>query len=244
MASIGLQLYSVREECQRDLAGTLARVRAMGYAGVEFAMRHGHAPRAVRRMLDAEGLACPCGHASLDALEADLSAEEARARTLGYDTVIIGWIHRPWTGEQARLIARRLALTAVRLADRGLRLGWHNHEFEFARLDDGTRLWDALEAVQPALAFEFDYGWLWQAGEDPGAWARQRSPGTLVAHVKDLAQRGGRDFRRLGRGGVGYADFVRDIASPWIMLEQDEPDGPDAMTCAADNLGALREMLR
>ncbi|MCC6283719.1 MAG: sugar phosphate isomerase/epimerase [Phycisphaerales bacterium] len=244
MARIGLQLYSVREACDADLPGVLARVREMGAEGVEFALRHGRTPGEVRRMLSAEGLECPCGHTSLDALEGDLAREEAWARTIGFDTLIVGWVHPPQTGEQARLIARRVALAADRVAACGLRLAWHNHEFEFARLDDGTRLWDVLDALRPSLAFEFDYGWLWQAGEDPGAWARARSKGTRAAHIKDLASRGGRDFRRLGRGGVGYAGFVRDIASDWLIVEQDEPDGPDAMTCAVENFAALRGMLR
>ena len=68
---IGVQLYSVREDCARDLPGTLAAVAEMGYDGVEFAGYYGYSAEDLRRMLDANGLQCCGTHTGLNTLLGD-----------------------------------------------------------------------------------------------------------------------------------------------------------------------------
>src|SRR5438132_5931756 len=68
---IGLQLYSVRDDCAKDLQGTIAAVGRMGYAGVEFAGYYGHTAQDLRKMLDDKGLRCCGTHTSLDTLLGD-----------------------------------------------------------------------------------------------------------------------------------------------------------------------------
>src|SRR5205814_9325487 len=62
---IGLQLYTVRHQMEKDIEGTIARVAATGYREVEFAGYFGKSPRDVRALLDHHGLASPSSHASL-----------------------------------------------------------------------------------------------------------------------------------------------------------------------------------
>jgi len=69
MARVGLMLYTVREDCDRDLEGTLREVAEIGYEGVELFDLHGHAPEQVRAWLDELGLAVCGRHISLDALD-------------------------------------------------------------------------------------------------------------------------------------------------------------------------------
>ena len=68
---IALQLYSVREDCERDLSGTLAAVAKMGYEGVEFAGYYGRSARELRAMVDDLGLAVVGTHIGLDTLLGD-----------------------------------------------------------------------------------------------------------------------------------------------------------------------------
>src|SRR6266545_5009688 len=62
---IGVQLYTVRHQMEKDFEGTVARVAATGYQEVEFAGYFGRSPRAVRALLDKNGLAAPSSHVSL-----------------------------------------------------------------------------------------------------------------------------------------------------------------------------------
>ncbi|MCS7309894.1 MAG: sugar phosphate isomerase/epimerase, partial [Armatimonadetes bacterium] len=65
---IGVQLYSVRDDCAKDLPGTLAAIAKMGYEGVEFAGYHGYSARDLRKLLDDNGLKCCGTHIGIDTL--------------------------------------------------------------------------------------------------------------------------------------------------------------------------------
>ena len=68
---IGLQLYSIREECKADMLGTLEKVKAMGYDGVEFAGYFDYSIADIRKKLDDLGLPCCGTHTASNLLEDD-----------------------------------------------------------------------------------------------------------------------------------------------------------------------------
>src|ERR1051325_952945 len=92
MARIGLALYTVRENCERDLAQTLREVAALGYEGVEFYSLYGNDPAAVRGWLDGAGLVASSRHTQLAVLEGELSALAEEMSALGTDRVALSWI--------------------------------------------------------------------------------------------------------------------------------------------------------
>src|SRR5262249_47266142 len=124
MARVGLMLYSVREDCDRDLEGTLREVAAMGYEGVELYDLHGHAPEQVRSWLDELGLAVCGRHISLAALEGGLPALAAESLTLGHTRVIVGWVEPPVTPDDARMLAGRMRAGVTATEALGLELGF------------------------------------------------------------------------------------------------------------------------
>src|SRR2546430_13681937 len=90
---IGLQLYTVRHEMERDVERTLARVAAIGYRDVEFAGYFGKSPTEVRAMLDRHGLAAPSAHVGFDSLAPDRwHAALDAAHVIGHRYLVVPWI--------------------------------------------------------------------------------------------------------------------------------------------------------
>jgi sugar phosphate isomerase/epimerase len=243
MARIGLMLYTVREDCARDLEGTLRAVAAMGYEGVELFDLHGHDAATVRSILGELGLESCGRHVSLAELEDDLAGLAADAAPLGTRRVVLSWVEPPRTRAAAEALAARLGAAAGAASELGLELGFHNHDGELRPLEGGRPFLD--DVLELPVFLELDLGWTWWAGVDPQellARTRGRAP---LLHVKDFRTRGERSFCPVGDGGVGY-DRVAPAAvaagAEWLLVEQDETDGPP-LEAAERSLRALRTMV-
>jgi sugar phosphate isomerase/epimerase len=243
---IGLMLYTVRNECARDLEGVLRTVGALGFEGVEFFDLHGHDPALVRRWLDEHGLVAAGRHAGLDSLEHDLPALAAELRVLGTDRIALSWIDPPETAAGAQAAVARIAAIAPRAQELGLRLGFHNHWGELVPLDDGVTTLDLLSAVPPELLWlELDLGWAWAAGADPVALLERLAGRCPLVHVKDLGSRETREHRPVGDGAVGYERALPaavEAGAEWLIVEQDEIDGPP-FEAVERSLQAVRRMV-
>jgi sugar phosphate isomerase/epimerase len=241
MASVGLMLYTVREDCARDFEGTLRAVAAIGYEGVELFDLHGHEPEVVGGWLERLGLVACGRHAGLDLLESRLAVLADEARAIGWRRVAVSWLD-PSTLEDPGLPGR-LAAVAVAARELGLELGFHNHDAELRPLATGRTFFDDLPSE---LFLELDLGWAWYAGVDPVSLldrARGRCP---LVHVKDFRSREGRDFCPVGDGAVGYervAPAAVEAGAEWLLVEQDETDGPalDAVRRSYEALAAMLE---
>jgi sugar phosphate isomerase/epimerase len=240
---VGLMLYTVRDECAKDLEQTLDAVAAMGYQGVEVFDFHGRRPGRVRELLDERGLAIAGRHVSLDAVETRLSELAAEAAELGTSRTVVSWIEPPTSLAQADATAARLERAAEAASELGLELGVHNHDGEVRRLEDGRSL---LERLADSLFLELDLGWAWWAGVDPVELLQQAHGRTPLVHVKDFQARGERSFCPVGDGGVGYervAPAAVEAGVEWLLVEQDEADG-SSLDAARRSLLALRSMLK
>jgi sugar phosphate isomerase/epimerase len=225
-ARLGLMLYTLRGECARDLEGTLRAVREIGYEGVELFDLHGHDPHDVRALLDELGLVVCGRHAGLEAIESDLDRLADELRAVGSERLVLAWITPPAGGGEADAVAARIAASAQRARDAGLRLGFHNHDSELRPLDDGRTVLDRLvELPEEELFFEVDLGWAWFAGVDPASLVERLAPRVPLVHVKDLAPRAERRFVPVGDGEVGYRQLLpalEGLGIEWLLVEQDE----------------------
>jgi sugar phosphate isomerase/epimerase len=241
VARIGLMLYTVREECARDFAGTLRAVAGLGYEGVELFDLYGHDAATVRTWLDELRLVACGRHTSLDALETGLPTLAAECATLGTDRLVLSWIEPPSSTEAAKVTAARLAGIARECAQLGLRFGFHNHDGEVRPLDGGASFVDELLAGDDVF-LELDLGWAWTAGVDPVALLRRAAGRCPLVHVKDFASADGREFRPVGEGAIDYGRILPvavEAGVEWLLVEQDETDGP-ALEAAARSLEAVR----
>jgi sugar phosphate isomerase/epimerase len=190
--SIGMQLYTVRTDLEKDFAGTLAKVAAIGYKEVEFAGYFAHTPKQVKETLTANGLTAPSAHIDYAALGPDkLPAAIDAAHTIGHTFLV-----NPWIDEKLRSqpgIWQRIAETYNRAGEAckkaGIQFAYHNHNFEFAPVDGKLPYDVLLESCDPALVkMELDLCWISAAGKDPVDYFK-RYPGRFpLVHVKGLSK--------------------------------------------------------
>jgi sugar phosphate isomerase/epimerase len=217
---VGLQLFTVREQCERDLEGTLRAVAELGYDGVELASLHGRSASELRALLDELGLAVAGRHVGLDA---DVASLEEEMGVLGSDRVAVAWIEPPQSGAQRDAAVEAVAALA---SSTSLQLGFHNHWAEVRRFEDGASL---LERLPEDVWLELDLGWAWHAGESPLRLLESARGRTPLVHLKDFRSRETREFVPVGDGAVGYETIVPraiELGVEWLVVEQDELDRP------------------
>ena len=138
---VALQLYSVRDELEADFEGTIAKVRKFGYDGVEFAGLYGRSAEQVRKILADAGLTPVSAHVPLDELLGDTQAVVATYKEIGCKYIVVPYLpedRRPGTEGFDRTIEDIKKIADVCNAQ-GVRLLYHNHDFEFKKLDGNMR---------------------------------------------------------------------------------------------------------
>ena len=226
---IALQLYTVRERAADDLAGTLKAVSAAGYRAVELAGLPDTPPGELARLLDEAGLRVVASHERIERLRDDVTAVADRLEAVGCPRVVVPWMPEEdrRTADDVSRFAAELGTFAAALAERGMRLGYHNHAFEFEPLD-GTTVWDLLIAeLPPEVELELDVYWAAVGGRDP-VTAIQAIPDRIrLLHMKDMAAGAEPHDAPAGHGILPFADIVeaaRSAGVDWYVVEQDEPD--------------------
>ena len=253
---LGVGLYSVRGLLEKDMAGTLGALAAIGYREVEFAGYFGRPAKEVRATLDRAGLTAPTVHVPLAELRGNIAKVADDAAILGQRLVICPWLETPTTLDAWRRLADEFNGMGTALKGRGLEFGYHNHDFEFAPLD-GTKPYDLLaERTDPALVkLQLDLFWATKMREDPVALFA-RHPGRFPAvHVKDMRSlartqgnaKMGAEPDEMADVGAGEIDFRRIFASAaeggvrHFIAEYDNP--PDPMASMRASYANLRRLL-
>ena len=228
---IAVQLYTVRELAAADLPGTLRAVSAAGYRSVELAGLPDTAPGELTRLLDDAGLLVVAAHESIERLRADATEVAARLAEVGCPRVIVPWMPEEdrRRADDARQFAAELSAFAGTFAGHGLRLGYHNHAFEFEPLD-GTTVWDVLLAeLAPEVEIELDIYWAAVGGRDPVAEIRATADRVRLLHMKDRAPGPDPHDAPVGEGILAFPAIVeaaRAAGVEWYVVEQDVPRAP------------------
>jgi sugar phosphate isomerase/epimerase len=188
-APVGLQLYSVREQLQKDVPGTLAKVRSFGIREVESAGTWGQSPAEHRAALDKAGLVCRASHMGLDKLQADRTGSFDEAKTLGARWVVCPWIphEKAFTRDDALKAADAFNGIAKAAKGEGLRFAYHCHGYEFVPSAEGT-LFDTLVGAtdKDLVSYEIDVFWAKAGGADPVKVVEKLSGRVPFLHVKDM----------------------------------------------------------
>lgn len=243
---IGLQLYSVREDCARDLPGTLAAVAKMGYAGVEFAGYHNRSARELRQMLGDLGLACCGTHIGLDTLLGDALPRTIEFNlALGNRYLVVPWLAGTYRASRAAWIetAALFNQLAGQLQPHGLRVGYHNHDVEFKPVDGETGFDTFFAHTRAEVIMQLDNGNALHGGGDPIA-ALRRFPGrATTVHLKEFA--GGYDKAVIGEGDVDWQTTFELCetagGTEWYIVEQENYALPP-LACVDQCLKNLRKM--
>jgi sugar phosphate isomerase/epimerase len=228
---IALQLSTVRELAAVDLAATLGAVTAAGYRAVEVAGLPEIAPADLAQVLGDAGLRAIAAHEAIERLRLDPLAVADGLAEIGCPRVIVPWMPEDdrRTADDVRRFAAELETLARTFAERGIRLGYHNHAFEFAPLD-GTTVWDVLLAELPGeVEIELDVYWAAVGGRDPVAEIGATSDRVRLLHMKDRAHGPEPVDAPVGDGTLPFPEIIdaaRAAGVAWYIVEQDEPRDP------------------
>ncbi|MEO1949696.1 MULTISPECIES: sugar phosphate isomerase/epimerase [Thioclava] len=236
MTDFSYQLYSSRNAGPLDQ--TLGMLAQAGYASVEgfgglYEKLGTSDLDAFRAQLDAAGLKMPTGHFSLDVVETDPDRAIAIARALGMEALYVPFLmpdDRPTDTKGWQELGIRLARAGAPIRAAGFGFGWHNHDFEFKPLADGTLPMEHILAAGD-LDWEADIAWITRGGADPLDWIARHGNRITAAHVKDIAPEGEKaeedGWADVGTGIMDWAQLLealrRDSKAAHFVMEHDNP---------------------
>lgn len=226
-----LQMYTVRDDAQADLAATLATVAETGYAGVELAGYAGKTAAEYKKLLDDNGLRAYSAHVGIDQVRDNPAQVIEDAQLFGFEYVVVPWIGSPYVDSFAgfQQVGQLLAEAAPTFAEAGLTLGYHNHAFEFEKSENGVNGFDALfTAGGEKVAVEMDTFWVKKGGFDPAEYLAKYTNRVPLVHLKDMDSEG--NFAPVGTGTINYVDSLLPAAEAagvkFYIVEQDSCQAP------------------
>jgi sugar phosphate isomerase/epimerase len=198
---LGIQLWTVKAEAEKDLEGTLRKLYALGFREIEFAGYYGKTAADIGALLKSIGLTPVSTHAGADDIAAKGDQIIADAKTLGLKYIICSSpmsdaakAKLEWAKKMDALDAGDWKLNAElfnkfgkQVKAAGIQFGYHNHHVEFKKFGDKTGF-DTLFASTDAdlVKIELDVGWAVAAGQDPVAILNKYKGRVVALHVKDI----------------------------------------------------------
>ena len=268
---VAVQVYSVREDAEKDFAGTMKKMKEIGYDGVELAGLYGLEPAAIKAAIEDAGLVALSAHVPFQELVADMEGTIQKYVEIGMKYIAIPYLmeeDRPGTEKFLKNIEifRQIGEACNKV---GITLLYHNHDFEFVKIG-GKYALDVLYDTVPAdlLQTELDTCWVNVGGEDPSAYVRKYAGRAPVVHLKDFYLSGEKpeqmyeligiesekkeeekktfEFRPLGKGMQDMPAILaasEDAGAEWVIVEQDEPSmGKSPMECAQISIEYLKTL--
>jgi len=245
---VGIQLYTVRDQMKKDFEGTLTAIAGIGYKEVEFAGYFDHAPADVRKLLDKLKITSPSAHVgTLAGLEKDWDKTLDACKTIGHRYAVCAYLDakdRTTLADYQR-IADVFNKAAEQSKMVGIQFAYHNHDFEFTKIDGQIPYDVLLERCDPKLVqFEMDLYWITKAGQDPlKYWAKH--PGRFpMVHVKDMVATPDHMMTDVGKGTIPWAKlFAKDKQAgvKHFFVENDEPK-PDGLASAKVSFDYLSKL--
>ncbi|HOX38227.1 MAG TPA: sugar phosphate isomerase/epimerase [Candidatus Brocadiia bacterium] len=245
---VALQLYSVRDDCAKDLPGVLKAVAKMGYAGVEFAGYHGFSAKQLKKLLADNKLKVAGTHLGLDSLLGEeLQKTVDFNKTIGNKYLIV-----PGLAEERRNSRKAWQITAEifngisgKLVKIGMRTGYHNHSIEFTPMD-GELPWDTFFGLtDEKVVMQFDTGNAMHGGADAVPFLKRYPGRATTVHLKEFSRTN--DKALIGEGDVDWKKIFKLCEGPsrtkWYIVEQESYACPP-MECVAKCLENIRKMGR
>lgn len=243
---VALQIYSIRDDTVKDLAKALKQVKEMGYDGIELAGLCGLSVSEFKSILDDSGLTVISAHVPYDDIIADIEKTLSDYKSFGCEYIAIPWLDekRAPGGEDFNKTIEAIKNIGKACKNIGLTLLYHNHDFEFVKIDGAYGL-DVLYDSTPAdfLSTQIDTCWVKVAGLDPAEYLRKYKDRAPLVHLKDFTITGkiegdlyelmGKgnnirnenfEFRPLGQGVQDVKSLLDAsvyVGAKWVVVEQD-----------------------
>jgi sugar phosphate isomerase/epimerase/putative flippase GtrA len=265
---VALQVYSVRDDAAADLEGTLIKIKEFGYDGVEFAGLYGRTPDEVAAMCKKIGLVPVSAHVPYVDMLKDPEGVFSAYAGIGCKYIAVPYLgdsHRPGN-PNFKYVIEFIKVLGAAAGDHGIRLLYHNHDFEFIKIDGKYALDLLYDSVsEDLLQTEIDTCWANVGGVDPADYVRKYAGRAPVVHLKDFFGQKSEDmyeligieskapkrpegfeFRPVGHGLQNIPEIVRasvEAGAEWLVVEQDRPSqGLTPMESAKASIDYLRSI--
>ncbi|RJS89688.1 sugar phosphate isomerase/epimerase [Candidatus Bathyarchaeota archaeon] len=247
---VALQLYSVREDCSRDLYGTLEAVANMGYDGVEFAGYYGRTAEELREILDDLGLKVAGSHVGINTLMGDeLEKTISFNKTLGNKYLIVPALPEKMRETKNAWIetARLMNKISEKVKPHGMRVGYHNHAVEFTPIDGEIPWHIFFREAEPDIIMQLDTGNAMRGNltADEVIDIIKKYPRRAVTvHLKEFSATN--ENALLGEGDMKWEEFFKVCESvggtEWYIIEQESYAYPP-LECVKRCLENLKRLL-
>lgn len=265
---VALQVYSVRDDAEKDFYGTMRQVAEMGYDGVELAGLYGHKPQEIRDILKETGLTPISAHVPYVDLAGGTEETVEEYVAIGCRYIAVPYLtpeYRPGT-ERFPDVVQNIRKIGEACKHRNVVLLYHNHDFEFRKMENGEYALDYLyETIPPELLqTEIDTCWVKVSGVDPAGYIRKYAGRSPVVHLKDFvgektenmyqligiqgdSKKAGSPFafRAVGYGRQDIPSVLSasaEAGAQWVVVEQDEHDQHTALEDAALSRSYLQKL--
>lgn len=229
---VGLQLYTLRDETEKDFVGTLKKVAEMGYKGVEFAGYGDIEAKEMANVLSGLGLEAVSSHVPMDLLENELDRQIEYSLTIGAKYIMCPYLDlaTQLEGDAFEQTINSFRHIAAQCKQHGLKFGYHNHDFEFQKRD-GAYILDRIfeEFDGEDLVAELDLFWVVKAGLEPISYLKTLTGRCPIIHVKDMTKDERRTFAEVGHGSIDYQSIFAiapDVGVQYYIVEQDACERP------------------
>jgi len=236
---VGLQLYSVRQDCEKDLPKVIETVAKIGYKGVEFAGYYNRQANELRKLLDDSGLVCCGTHTPLETIKPEnLNATIEFNRTLGNKFLIVPWMD-PKTKEGWLEMVKLFNAQAPKVKAEKMLIGYHAHAHDFNKID-GVSCWDLFFGnTRNDVVMQLDTSNCMDGGADPVAVLKQYAKRAITIHIKEW---GGDADAVIGQGKVNFPAVFeiceKTGVTQWYIVEHEKEGN------ALDNVKRCYEALR
>ena len=210
MPDLALQLYSLRNETAKDPEGIVLQVPGLGYRDIEFASDYGWSAEKWNEILAKTGMSVVGAHTLLPDLETKFDAMVEFHKKIGNSRFIVPWLAESWrTPDGFQEVARSLNEWGKRVQEAGLSFHYHNHDFEFAKLPDGSTGMEILvKNTDPKLVhFEVDTYWVEKSGQDAFEYLTKYVDRVSLIHAKELRKKDQADVAA-GQGDINFKEIV------------------------------------
>jgi sugar phosphate isomerase/epimerase len=224
---IALQLYTVRDLLAEDYEGTMRKIADMGYVGVETANMFGDSPASAAKLFGELGLTVSGAHSPMPLGDQKQEVLDTMG-ALDCERLIVAWQppEKYKSLDGIKSICDSLNEGAAVAKANGIKLGYHNHWFEYELVENRIPTDVMLEQLDPDVFLEVDVYWVQTAGQNPAELVRRLGARAPLLHIKDGPCQIEASMTALGEGVVDLPGVVAAGAGSveWLVVELDRCD--------------------
>ncbi|NTS76630.1 sugar phosphate isomerase/epimerase [Catenovulum sp. SM1970] len=253
LPKVGLQLWSIRDLLSKDFDGTLQQVAKLGFQGVEFARDYGPFDKtqgkALKQYLANLGLGVAGAHVEFNEFDdANFQKSVQFYQDLGAPYLIVSWDKRAWDPLKIDEFIQQLNTVSNKVAEHGLKLGFHNHDLEFSRYKQAT-YWDYIHQHTPdSMPLQLDIGMVAMSGQNPAEYINKYPTNTRTVHYRPYQDLTKNKTLVFGQDDVNWPAVIAANVSAqtdWLVLEQtDYLPGMTSLETIAESKKGLDVLLK